>query len=204
MDNEDKANKAVSSTLDLLKEDFSQFTSVFSINSSKDKEMKSTEKTINPLSVLKEDFNHFKDVFRIGPSQQREPAKESSTNTFKIKVWRADRTDEPFKGLFRRDQKDSRTVKETLSETRDKLMDDGFRGNETVEADNMKEVDELDGSEESEEVIPTSQEAEDETMDEPGLPRQSLSSGICLLSLRDSNKDDMRDQQGGDVWLVKN
>lgn len=181
MDNEDRpltANKPVSSTLDLLKEDFSQFkedvTSVFSNNSSKDKEMKSTEKMINPLSVLKEDFNHFKDVFRIGLSQQRDTAKESSTNTFKIKVLRAERTDQPFKGLFRRDQKNSQTVKETFPETRQELMDDGFRGNlseekdETVDADNMKDqVDELedhelDGSEEetleSEELIPTSQE----------------------------------------------
>lgn len=135
-------DKRTMSPLSLLKEDFSQFkeevTSVFSISSSKDKETKSTEKTINRLSFLKEDFNHFKEdlsnVFRIGLSKERDSVKEDSSNTFKIKVLRAERTDEPFKSLFKRDQKTSQKagnrqdVKKAFLETSEEQMDDGFRG----------------------------------------------------------------------------
>lgn len=173
-------NNLVSTTLGLLREDFSQFkedvTSVFSISSFKDKETKSTEKTINPLSFLKEDFNHFKDdlsnVFRIGLSKEKDTVMEDSSNTFEIKVLKAERTDEPFKSLFRRDQKtsqkarDNQDIKNTFLETSKDQMDDGFRGNVSEQEEervNMKDrMDELEDSEvgiaaSEEEMIPASQ-----------------------------------------------
>lgn len=181
-------NKQASSTLDLLKEDFSHFkedvTSVFSISSSKDKETKSAEKTINRLSFLKEDFNNLKDdlsnVFRIGQSKERDAAKEDSTNTVKVKDLKAERTHEPSKSLFRRDQKISQQagngqgVKKTCSGKSEEQMDGSFRGNfseqnrETADGnmkDRMTEVEDsevditgkVSETQQREEVIPTSQ-----------------------------------------------
>ncbi|XP_041790697.1 tripartite motif-containing protein 65-like isoform X2 [Chelmon rostratus] len=258
-------DKRTMSPLSLLKEDFSQFkeevTSVFSISSSKDKDTKSTEKTINRLSSLKEDFNHLKEdlsnVFRIGLSKERDSVKEDSSNTFKIKVLRAERTDEPFKSLFKRDQKTSQKagnrqdVKKAFLETSEEQMDDGFRGilseqkEETVHMkggmDDLEDGDvditaseekteSLSETQQSEEMIPASQaeqrsegeewsddssvvsaedkrinqEEEEENKTPETRPCEPLSSGISLLTLRHSNKDDMRDQPGGDLWSVRN
>lgn len=159
-------NKPASSTLGLLKEDLNQFkedvTSVFSTSSSKDKETRS----INRLSSLKEDFNHFKDdlsnVFRLGLSKERGTTKKDSSNTSKIKSSTAERTDEPFKSLFRREQKNSQKAENRVQKTFEQ-MDGGFMGNiseqkeETVDGEktnNMK--DEVEESE-SEERLPASQ-----------------------------------------------
>lgn len=136
-------NTLLSSTLDLLKEDFSQFkedvTSVFSISSSKDR-----EKTINPLSFLKDDFN-LSNVFKIGLSKEREERKEDSSDILKIHVSKAERTEEPFKSLFRRDQKtsgkaaNSQTDRKTFAETSGEQMDDGVCGNNTRDRTNELE-----------------------------------------------------------------
>ncbi|XP_070764414.1 tripartite motif-containing protein 14-like [Enoplosus armatus] len=277
-------NKPASSVLSLLKEDFSQLKEdvnrVFASSSSKDKETKSAdpktsqsaEKTIKPLSFLKGDFSN---VFRIGLSKERDnkgvTVKEDSSNTLKIKVSKAERTDEPFNplSLFRRDQKLLRTSqtaensqggKNTFSERGEEQMDDGFRGNlsednkETVDVekinnnvkDRMNEVEnsEMDRSvaeekseatslsetQQSEEMIPTSQaaeqrcesdnscvvsaedkrikeeeEEEEEEEEKPSqtLPWESLSSGINLFSLRGPNKDNTSNQPGGDMSSVK-
>lgn len=193
---EHEDSKSASSTLELLKEDFSQFkeevTSVFGINLSKDKETKSTvpktsrsaEKTINRLSFLKDDLSN---VFRIGLSKDNKgvPAKEDSSDTFKIKVSKAERTDEPFKSPFRRDQKTSQKAenspagKKTFSEQSEEQMDDGLKGNlseqndETVDAqkvnnnmkDRMNEVEDseldLTVSEEKTESLSESQQSEE-------------------------------------------
>ncbi len=149
-------NKPASSTLDLLKEDFSQIkedvSSVFSINSSKDKEStdpktsRSAEKTINRLSFLKDDLSN---VFRIGLSREKDnkgiTAKEDSSDTFKIKVSKAERTDEPFKSLFRRDQKaeNSQRGKKTFSEQSEEQTGDGFKGNLSEQNDETADAEKI-------------------------------------------------------------
>ncbi|XP_049444213.1 E3 ubiquitin/ISG15 ligase TRIM25-like [Epinephelus fuscoguttatus] len=146
------------------------------------------EKTINRLSFLnfKEDLSN---VFRIGLSKDRDnrdvTAQEDSSNTFKIKP---ERVDEPFlQSLFRKPSEkaeNGQEVKQTFSETSKEQMDAGFRGNlseqnkETVDTqkiNNMKddmedsEVDitlseektqSLYETQQTQEVIPTSQAAE--------------------------------------------
>lgn len=123
-----RENKPASRTLSLLKEFKEDMTNVFSVSSSKDKETKSAEKPIDRLSSLKQDLSN---VFRL--SKERDAGKEDTLNTFRTKSLRAESTNEPFKSLFRRDQKifqkAKNRVQETLSETNEEQVDDGFSGN---------------------------------------------------------------------------
>ncbi|XP_051231576.1 E3 ubiquitin-protein ligase TRIM39-like isoform X2 [Dicentrarchus labrax] len=215
-------NIPVNSTLNLLKED------VTSMSLSKDTETKSTEKMIDRLSLLK-DFSNFKDdisnVSRTGLSKESDTAKEDSLNTFKIKSLKAERTDEPLKSLFSRDQKtsqkagDNQGVKKTFAEMREEQLDDRFRGNlseqkeETVDAEknnNMKDgMDKLEVSAQKTEPtsFPETVSAIDERINEieedekplETLPWESLSFGIHLFHLRDPNKEDLGDQPGDDL-----
>lgn len=92
--------------LGLLKQDLHQFkediTNVFSIGSSK--ETTFSEQAINCPGSLKEDFSLCKDdlsnVFRL--LKGRDVAKEDSSNAFKPRSCRSDRTEEPLRSLFRR------------------------------------------------------------------------------------------------------
>ncbi|XP_040895957.1 tripartite motif-containing protein 16-like [Toxotes jaculatrix] len=142
-------NKLASSTLSLLREDLSQLkeevTSIFNISSSKDRDVKSTdpktsqsaEKTISSLNNLKEDFSN---VFRIGLSKDKDNKGLAVKEDSKIKVLKAERTDEPFRNLFRRDQKplksssssdkaeDSQRVQKTRPKKSEDQMENGFRG----------------------------------------------------------------------------
>ncbi|GAA6230641.1 E3 ubiquitin/ISG15 ligase TRIM25-like [Lates japonicus] len=164
-ENEDRPS---SSALSLLREDLSQFkedvTSIFNISSAKDKDLKSTdpktsqsaERTIN-LSISS--------VFRISKILA---AKEDSS---KIK---AERTDDPSRSLFRRDQKllqtsekadDSQEVK-TLSEKTEDQTDDDLKeklseqNEETVDAEKTNNItkDEVNESEDREVDIDVSEE----------------------------------------------
>lgn len=102
------------------------------------KTSQTAEKTVDYLSLFKEDFNHFKDdlssVFRIGLLKEKDNTEDSS----KIKVLKTERTDEPFKNLFKRDQKPSKNsdkvesseeVQNKLSEKKEEQVKSGFREN---------------------------------------------------------------------------
>nr|XP_046246929.1 E3 ubiquitin-protein ligase RNF135-like isoform X2 [Scatophagus argus] len=233
-------DKRTISPLSLLKEDFSQLKEEV-LKAFKDKDTK-TELEDRPssqaenkaasstLGLLKEDFNQFKEdlsnVFRIGLSKERDAVKEDSSHTFKIKDSKAERTNEPFKSLFRRDQKtcqkaeNSQGAKKTFSETSEEQLDGGFRGSlseqkeETVNELDKTETASLSETQQSEESIPASQAAkqkceggaEDERIndeeDEESLWESLSSPG--LFSLRHPNKDNRRDQPGDELWWVKN
>ncbi|KAI3369158.1 hypothetical protein L3Q82_026123 [Scortum barcoo] len=147
---EQEDSKTAGSALHLLKGDISQFkedvSSVFSINTSKNKET-TAEKTTNRLSCLKDDLSN---VFRIGLSKEKDnKAKEDSSNTFKIKASKDERTDEPFKSLFRRDQKtfkkaeDSQGGERTISEESEEQMDDSFKGNLSEQIDKIIDAEKI-------------------------------------------------------------
>lgn len=112
------------SPLSLLKDDLNQFKDeVLRVFRDKDTKTQSTEKSINPFTLLKDDLSHLKDdlssVFRIG----RDNKDESSSNTFKIKAPKAERTDKRTNSLFRRDRsllKTSQTPEDVQDVTRDK------------------------------------------------------------------------------------
>ncbi|XP_035503212.2 tripartite motif-containing protein 14-like isoform X1 [Scophthalmus maximus] len=100
--------------LSLLREDLSQFreevSSIFSVSSSK-----SAETTVNPVSLITDDLSN---VFRIGFSDEKD-------DSSKTKVQKAERTDDLFRKLFRRDapqksreeaETDSQEVRKTFSE----------------------------------------------------------------------------------------
>lgn len=95
--------------LGLLKQDLHQFkediTNVFSIGSSKE------TTSISCPGSRKEDFGLCKDdlsnVFRL--LKGRDVAKEDSSNAFKPRSCRTDRTQEPLRSLFRRDAPTSRS-----------------------------------------------------------------------------------------------
>lgn len=169
-ENEDRPS---SSALSLLREDLSQFkedvTSIFNISSAKDKDLKSTdpktsqsaERTIN-LSISS--------VFRISLSKEKDN-KILAPHSSKIK---AERTDDPSRSLFRRDQKllqtsekadDSQEVK-TLSEKTEDQTDNDLKeklseqNEETVDAEKTNNAikDEVNESEDREVDIDVSEE----------------------------------------------
>ncbi|XP_069375959.1 tripartite motif-containing protein 14-like isoform X2 [Paralichthys olivaceus] len=157
-------NKVTSSTLGLLRDDLSQLkddvSSIFSINSSRDKDVKSAdpkssqaaERSLNPLSLIKEDISN---VFRLALSKDKEN-RDLTGQEDKLKVLRAERTDDSFMRLFRRDQtlrsceraEDGQEHKKTTSEKNERQTDDGFTGKLS---DNKEEIDTMNQSEESDE-----------------------------------------------------
>lgn len=187
---EQEDSKAAGSALDLLKEDFSQFkedvSSVFSINTSKNREP-TAEKTTSRLSCFKDDISN---VFRIGLSKEKDnKAKEDSPDTFKIKASKAERTDEPFKSLFRRDQKnlekaeDSQGGERTISEESDEQMDDGFQGNLSEQTDEIIDAEKINNNmkvqmNETEDTEPDSL-SETETQESEMIPAASADEQKC-------------------------
>ncbi|XP_044054891.1 stonustoxin subunit alpha-like [Siniperca chuatsi] len=210
-----QSDKRSISPLSLLKEDFSQFKEEV-LKVFRDKDTK-TEREDSPssqaenkpassaLSVLKEDFKHFKDdlsnVFRIGLSKESDnkgvTAKEESSNTLKVKVSKAERSDEAFNplSLFRRDQKllqtcqtaeNSQGGEKTSSEKDEEQMDDCFRGNlseqdeETVDGEkinNMKTT--MNKVEDSERDISVSEEKTETQQSEEMIPTSPAAEQRC-------------------------
>lgn len=101
--------KSVFNPLTLIKEDLNQIKEevkkMFKDKDSDPKPSQSVERSNSPLTFLKDELSS---VFRIGPSRDREKkdvAKtDDSRNNPSIKASGAERPDEPFKGLFRREK----------------------------------------------------------------------------------------------------
>lgn len=134
------------SPLTLFKEDLSQFKEgLLKVFKDKDTNPKTTqppEKPTSTLTLLKEDLNHFKEdissIFRIGLSKEHEDkdgaAKLDSSNAVKIKVTKAERSDESLLNLFKRSNlskitpktNDRQEVRKTLPVKAEEQTDNGF------------------------------------------------------------------------------
>ncbi|XP_034440153.1 neoverrucotoxin subunit alpha-like isoform X1 [Hippoglossus hippoglossus] len=208
-------NKVSSSTLSLLRDDLSQFkedvSSIFGVNSSKDKDVKSAdpkssqaaERSINPLSLIKEDISN---VFRLALSKDKDN-RDLKAQEDKIKVLRAERTEDPFMRLFRRDQtlrsceraEDGQEDKKTTSEKNEKQTDDGFTGQLSDSEDKINTME--DQSEESDvddesEGKPTTRQTEE--------TRSQTADQRCDHDSVDSEEDENKEEKGSETLHWEN
>lgn len=156
--------KPVFNPLTLIKEDLNQIKEevkkMFKEKDSDPKPSQSVERSSSPLAFLKDELSS---VFRIGPSRDREKKdvakKDDSRNNPRIKASGAERPDEPFKGLFRREKpllktaqtnpmKDSKTSKadlETNPTKRQKATEKTQKSISTTNGLTQSEVSQLTG-----------------------------------------------------------
>lgn len=109
-----QTEKRAISPLTLLKDDFNQLKEEirkkFKEIETNTKTNEFTEKQVRPQTLLREDLNHLREnlasVFRIGVPKKQEHMDEAvkEDNNSRVKPSKAERTDEPFRSLFRRER----------------------------------------------------------------------------------------------------
>ncbi|KAF7648554.1 hypothetical protein LDENG_00154960 [Lucifuga dentata] len=221
-------NLKTTNPLSLLKEDFSQFkddlSNVFKIGLSKEKDKTTAPNDESFKSKLskaensgtgrsEEDQNGSSTRDQTGCSETKEeniPASER----------REDTTSDAFRGnLLERNKETDETEKNTddqqaavnqledgnISEIRS--FSEALLSEEMIQTSNTDEHISEDGgdSKKTSLVSGKDERMEEEEEDKPSLilPLDKQTSGISLVFHTDSNKDDTRDQPGGETWSVK-